>query len=449
MDELYEKQDREIREIFKKSLQAMSPYELVEEQIQVKEGDQRVVTICGQSNELTPNQNIWVFGTGKAAPQMASALEHKLGDRIKDGIVICPYGTRTKTRYIQQFEASHPLPDHDSESATYELLNLARKVPPGDLVIYALTGGTSALLCLPADDLELDELRKTYELLLKSGADIHEFNTVRKHLSKVKGGQLLYYLKDVRLVDLVISDVVDDDLESIGSGPTTPDSTTFEDAFQVLKRYRIWEDVPHAVRKHLAKGMHAEIPDTPKPGSDFLVQHKTHIIGSAQKLAERTAGQAKKMGYNVWVDDSPYSGDVRKTSKRLSEKAISVLKENDPAEKPAALIFYGESTVQVKGNGKGGRNQELALAAALSIEGQHHITLLSAGTDGRDGPTDAAGAVINAETALKARKDNIEPEDYLQNNDSYHFFEKINSLLKTGPTGNNLMDLQIILIDKS
>ncbi len=442
---IYWKQAEILEQIFKQTLRETAPERLVREAITMS-GDG--VSICGNHYPLQHDQNVWVFGTGKASSRMALAVEQILGDRIKDGMVITPHSTRTSTRLIQQFEASHPLPGRDSESATYELLNLARKIPKDDLVIYCLSGGTSSLLCMPSRGLELEDLRETHQLLIRSGANIKEINTVRKHLSDVKGGRLLRHLKDTRLVDLVISDVPEDTLEDIGSGPTTTDSSTFQQAFQILKKYRLWEDIPHTVRTHLAKGMHHEIPETPKPGTDLLIRHQTHILGSARKAAETAAQLGEERGFHTWTDSDVYTGDVGTVSERIANRLHSVLREDDPVSTPAILVFYGESTVEVTGNGVGGRNQELALRAALLLDGHHHITLLSGGTDGRDGPTDAAGALCNGATIEEARQQSLAPDEYLQNNNSYHFFESLGQLLKTGPTGNNVMDLQIGIVEK-
>ncbi len=405
--------------------------------------------LVGKSYSLSPGQKIWVIGSGKASSSMAEGLEDALGDLIADGMVICPYGTKKRTPHIQQFEASHPIPDENSIAAGYELVDFVRQVPAGDILIYCLSGGTSSLLCLPYPELDIEDIQQVYRLLLSSGANIHEMNIVRKHLSMVKGGRLLHYMNpDVQLIDLIISDVPGDNLEDIGSGPTTPDHSTFEEAISILKKYHIYNEVPVGIQTFLHEKVQAESEESKETKQDDIAHHHIVMLGTADKLAQRAGEIAKKRGYHVLVSDDSYNGDVKKISKKISSDAISVLSRNEPVEKPAALIFFGESSVEVKGNGKGGRNQEMALAAAISIEGQHHITLLSVGTDGRDGPTDAAGAIINSNTALVARKKGLEPEKYLQNNDSYTFFSEMDSLIKTGPTGNNLMDLQIVLVNK-
>lgn len=396
--------------------------------------------------DLKSSLGVYFLGAGKASVSMAESLTSKDDETIIDGIIVS--GQEFKLlKNLQVFKGSHPYPDQSSVSASYELLELAKKIPAGETVVFCLSGGASSMLCIPPNGIEIDELSKTYRLLLNSGAPISEMNIVRKHLCMLKGGQLAQALHHTNLITLIESDVPGDDLETIGSAPTICDSSTFKDAFQVLKRYQIWNEVPHSVRIHIAKGMKGDTPDTPKPGINDHPNHTVKIVSKASSFANAVADQLKQEGYNTWVPESAYDEDIRKVSKMMCSKAISVLSANDPIQKPAALIFYGESTVNVKGEGKGGRNQELALISAISIEGQHSISMLSIGTDGIDGPTDAAGAIIDSKTTLMARKKKISPEEYLQNNDSYNFHEQMNTLIKTGPTGKNLMDLQVVIIE--
>lgn len=392
------------------------------------------------------SDKIWILGAGKASVRMVMEIKKSSEARIIDGIIISNE-VDDGLKEVQVFKGSHPYPDQDSVSASYELLELARKIPNGETVIFCLSGGASSLICIPPPGIEIEELAETYRLLLESGAKIQEINIVRKHLCELKGGQLAQVLHHVNLITLITSDVPDNDLETIGSAPTICDSSTFKDAFQVLKRFRLWDSVPHSIRIHIAKGMSGDISDTPKPGINDHPTHQIDVIYKASSLAQRVGYFLKSKDYNIWLDTAAYSDDARKISKMICSKAISVLSKNEPIEKPAALIFYGESTINVKGQGKGGRNQELGLISAISIEGQHSISMLSIGTDGIDGPTDAAGAIINSETTLLARKAKLDPEEHLQNNNSYHFHEQMGTLIKIGPTGNNVMDLQVVIIE--
>lgn len=402
--------------------------------------------ISSSSNLLKGSEGIWILGAGKASVEMAQSLIKDSKIKVKDGIIITN-SSEPGIAGFQVFKGSHPYPDQDSVAASYELLQLARKIPAGDTVVFCLSGGASSLFCIPPLGIEIDELAITYKLLLNSGASIKDINVVRKHLCELKGGQLSQVLHSTNLVTLIKSDVPRDDLEVIGSAPTICDSSTFEDVYLILKRFKLLKKIPLSVKKHIKKGVDGRIPDTPKPFVNDHPNHEVKIVSRASILASDISQALKKKGYNTWVADEAYDDDVRIVSKMICSKAISVLSKNESIEKPAALIFYGESTVNVKGNGKGGRNQELALISAISVEGQHSISMLSIGTDGIDGETDVAGAIINSETTLLARKKKLSPEEYLQDNDSFHFHDEMNTHVKTGVTGNNLMDLQVLIIE--
>lgn len=445
VDEIFRKQKYDALELFHSALDKMHPYSMV---INTVDRENHSLIISDQTFDLSDGQKIWVAGSGKAAASMAEGLEDALKDYVQDGVIISPYGTKKRMRSIQQFQASHPVPDENSLAGTLELIDFIRTIPEGDILIYCLSGGSSSLLCLPNPELELDDIRETFHLLLGSGANIHEMNIVRKHLSQVKGGGLLQFINPgVTLIDLIISDVPDNRLEDIGSAPTIVDESSFRDAVNILKNYAIYDWIPEDIRNFLTERSEEDKSQEPK---EWIApdHHYTFLLGSAEMLAQEVGELARNKGYHVVVAEKPYNGDVRHVSKKICADAVSVLSRNEPVAKPAVLVYFGESTVEVRGDGMGGRNQELALAAALSVEGQHHITVLSIGTDGRDGPTDAAGAISNSETALLARKQNLEPEKYLADNDSYSFFKKMNDLVITGPTGNNLMDLQIVLVNK-
>lgn len=423
-------------------MRSYRPENLLHQRI-VRKGDH--IFIDNEQLPSNPNQRIWVFGSGKAAARMAKAMETLLSDLIYDGIVIVPHGTKSETKIIQQFEAAHPLPDEDSLTATLEMLDTMKQVQPNDIVFYVMSGGTSSLVCLPPDELELEEIRETWHTLLHYGLDIKEINLVRKHISKVKGGQMLKYLRGAHVISLMISDVPGDDLEYIGSGPLVPTSTTFSDAWSVIEKHHLQQHIPYHVSKFLKRkaARKERLPNY----SDYSTR-KEVLLGSAGELARTMAKLAEKYEYNIWVAPEAYHGDARQIARQIAGKAIGVLARDEDVKKPALLIFYGESSVSVTGNGKGGRNQEIALAASMAIEGQHVITMLSAGTDGKDGNTSAAGALCTSRTALDARKRKIEPEVYLKNNDSFHFFKEMDALFITGATGNNLMDMQLVFVSK-
>ena len=454
--EMYRKQHKQVLQLFEKGLQAVAPERALCENMFVHNGKLHV----GQRvYDLAENRRIWVFGSGKAAGRMALEAERILNRHIYDGIVICPYGLKTKTRRIQQFEAAHPVPDLNSLTATYEMLDVAGDVQPADLVLFLMSGGSSSLLCMPHDDVELDELRVLYRELLLCGMPIAEMNRVRTSFSKVKGGGLREVMGRAMVEVLVISDVPGNDPAVIGSGPLTAVPVSAAESLELLCQYDVDKRIPQSLIRFLHKqtvsqsvclAPSTQTETTPTPSTRTLSDFPTEmtLLASAEKLAAIIAEEAQALGYNTFVHDAYLIGEARRAARTIAARAVDVLARNQPVARPAALIYYGETTVNVTGDGKGGRNQELALSAAIALEGQHYITLLSAGTDGRDGTTGAAGALCTAQTGLHARSLGMAPEDYLERNDSYSFFSKAGGLLVTGLTGNNLMDIHLVLVDK-
>ncbi|MDZ7714583.1 MAG: DUF4147 domain-containing protein [Balneolaceae bacterium] len=425
----------DVREIYLNALRRHSP------DLLVKKALNRYVNFTGE-------QPLYVVGAGKASVKMARGMLELMGDGISKGLIVAP-----KTEGISLSDAfqvhvgSHPIPDENSAKAGQALLEFIRSVPPNGIVITLISGGTSSLTVQPAEGLSVGNIREVYERLVNSGADIYEINAVRKHLSKIKGGQLLRYLNPkVQLIDLIISDVPGDDPAIIGSGLTIPDPSTFVSAKSILKKYDLWDKLPESARRHIKRGVEKAVDETIKPGEDPILDHNSYIIGSAKLLADAISEEFESLGYESAVAKEAYNDEVGKMASEIAREAVSKAEEKNNS-KPRVLIYYGESTVQVTGTGKGGRNQELALRGALEIAGYANITWLSVGTDGIDGPTDAAGAMINGDTISKARAKGINPASYLENNDSYHFHDQLNTLFKTGPTGNNLMDLQIVVIE--
>lgn len=440
-----ERQRQDALKIFESALESVQPQQVVDQSLTV---GTEAVSVDDHTVSLSEDSRIWVFGIGKASARMAESIESRLYNCIHDGLIIVPYGTDSELEIIQTFEAAHPLPDANSYACSLELISMLKQVHPDDVVVFLLSGGASALSCIPSGKLEVDDIRDATRILLNSGATIHEINTVRRHLSDVKGGKLAQYLPECEVLQLLISDVPGNALNDIGSGPMVPDPSTYNDALIVLKKYHLLDRMPACVVNHLKKGRNSEIPETIKTSEQLLASIYSKIVASSNITANRAAGACRDAGYNAHVFETSYSGETRKIAKWIAGRSIDVLSRNTPVEKPAALIFHGESYPNVTGDGIGGRNQELALAFGLAVEGHHNITILSAGTDGIDGPTDAAGAICDSETALKARDAGLEPESFLINNDSNSFFNAMNALVKTGPTGTNVMDLQIVLISK-
>ena len=407
-------------------------------------GEQLVV--AGQSYDLATVERVWAVGAGKAAAAMAAALYAILGERLSGGLAVTRYGyVSPGTGPIRLVEAGHPLPDEAGLAAAQRIAGLLTRGTGQDLVLAIVSGGGSALLVLPAPGISLADLRATTDLLLRSGATIGEMNAVRKHLSQVTGGGLARLAAPNRLIGLILSDVVGDPLDAIASGPTAPDPTTFADAWAALERYDLAGRVPAPVRDRLLAGRRGELAETPKPGDPLFDRVQNVVVGSNRLAAEAAVQEARDWGLNALLLSTFVEGEARQAARVAAALAREVAHSDRPAPRPACLVWGGETTVTVRGTGRGGRNQELALAAALALDGTPNVLLIVLGTDGTDGPTDAAGAVVTGETAARARALGLDPAAHLANNDSYPFFEALDDLIHTGPTGTNVNDLLFIL----
>ncbi|NTW59218.1 MAG: glycerate kinase [Nitrospirae bacterium] len=432
------------------ALAAVDPYRAVTRALRV-EGSR--VAAGGSVYDLNIFDRVLVIGAGKATASMAAAVEDVLGGRIDRGVIVVKYGHAGNLRKIEQVEAAHPVPDEAGVQGTQRILELVRRTDEKTLVICLLSGGGSSLLVAPHRGITLEDKQRTTELLLKAGATIDEMNTVRKHLSAVKGGRLAQIAHPATVLTLILSDVIGDRLDVIASGPTTSDSTTFSDAAAVIERYRLKATLPGPVNAFVERGIAGQEPETARSVDACFLRTRNVIVGSNAQALAAVREKVAALGWRPEVVTTELSGDVRDAARLLARKAVAALDEMTQGEK-RCLLSGGETTVVVRGTGKGGRNQELALAFALEIAGVEGITLLSAGTDGTDGPTDAAGAVVDGSTAAAARSIGIHPEVYLGNNDSYAFFRRIDSLLGEkhhiliGPTGTNVMDIQIILVQR-
>ena len=393
-------------------------------------------------------KKLLIIGFGKAAVAMGHAAEDSFFDIITEGILITKHDHRSlPLRKLKVLEAGHPIPDEYGYVGTAEVIRLLQKADENTLVLCLVSGGGSALLVSPCSGITLQEKQMVSELLLRAGAEISELNTVRKHISAVKGGRLAELAPPARIISLVLSDVIGDRLDVIASGPTAPDKTTFRDAYKVLEKYRLFDGIPESVRRIIGDGIKGLIPDTPKEGNPMFSVVENIIIGSNRIALNAAKQKAEEFGFESEIISSELQGEAREVGKCLAEKAKDIkgsVKQGLKASR--CIISGGETTVTVKGKGLGGRNMELALAFAMEIEDIDGITLISAGTDGTDGPTDAAGAIVDGKTVGKSRTAGLDPEVYLNNNDSYNFFRKIDGLFITGPTGTNVMDIQIIVI---
>ncbi len=405
-----------------------------------------VLSVGDKSYDLRQYDGVYVIGAGKASAAMAPPLEDILGDRLRSGVINVKYGHARPLRRVAVNEAGHPVPDEAGLRGTELIKKTLRKTGDKDLVIFLLSGGGSALLPSPAPGLTLDDKRRLTQQLLESGANIQEVNALRKHISSVKGGQLARLAFPSTLVSLILSDVIGDRLDSIASGPTVPDHTTFPDCLRILEKYGLSRKIPPAVLDHLEKGVRGEVEETPKPGDPAFLRSHNLIVGSNIQALLAAEEKAKALGYNCLVLSSSIDGETREIARMHAALAREIRASGHPLRPPACLISGGETTVRVLGRGLGGRNQEFALAAAIALDGLEDVIVLSGGTDGTDGPTDAAGAVADGATVGRARALGLEAADFLRENDAYHFFAPLGDLLMTGPTLTNVMDLRLVLV---
>ena len=392
---------------------------------------------------------VYVVGFGKASVKMGEGIEEILGNLINDGIIIAPeIPCNIKFRKLRVLRGDHPIPGENTLKSTEEVLNLIKNVGSNDLVIVLISGGGSALFEKPTPPISLGDLKELNKLLLKSGADIREINTVRKHVSVVKGGRLAELIYPAYTVALIVSDVVGDPIEFIASGPTAPDTTTFHDAARVLKYRGLWNVVPESIRTVINKGIRGEIPETPKPGHKVFEKVSNIIIASNIISLKAMEVKARQLGYNTIVLTSMMEGEAKEIGKFLAGLARHVVIYDEPIRKPAVILLGGETTVTVRGDGIGGRNQELALSFAINAKGLKNAVLASVGTDGIDGVSDAAGAIVDGETYSEALKNGISLVEYLQRNDSYTALRKLGRAIITGYTGTNVNDIVVLLISK-
>jgi hydroxypyruvate reductase len=437
------------KKIFRAALSAVDPDKAVRNYLSLKGDTLTLSGMTGQKErhyDLSRFKRIFVVGAGKAAVPMARACEDIFQKRIQEGIVITKYGHSGPLRYIKTVEAGHPVPDESGLAGAKEIVGLLKACRDGDLVICLTSGGCSALLPLPSPPVTLSENQKLTGLLLRSGATIHEINAVRKHISMTKGGNLAKLAYPATVINLILSDVIGDNLDIIGSGPFVADSSTFQDAWDVLAKYGLTDQAPKNVIKRLQAGRKKTIEETPKQGNICFRNVGNVIIGSNLMALKAAETVANKEGFHTLLLSSRLQGEARELAKFYAAIAQEIGESRYPYPSPVCILGGGEPTVTVRGKGRGGRNTELALACAIEIQGLRKTVFLAAGTDGTDGPTDAAGAVVNGLSYRNAVKRGIEPEHYLEQNDSYTLFQKTRELLMTGPTRTNVMDVHVLLV---
>lgn len=398
------------------------------------------------SISLKEFDRVFLIGAGKAATQMAAAARQVLGRALMGGIVVTKYAHAGHAlRPIKVIEAGHPIPDEQGLLASQQIRELLKELNARDLLIVLISGGASALLPAPVEPVTLSDKQQTTDLLLRAGANIAELNAVRKHLSALKGGKFAELAYPATTISLVLSDVIGDRLDVIGSGPTVADSSTFSDALSVIQKYNLAGRIPGMVRRRLEAGAAGNLPETPKLGDPLFRNVHNIVVGGNRLSLEAAARKAKALGYRTLILSSSMQGEAREVAGVHAQILREIHLSGHPLRRPACILSGGETTVTVAGPGKGGRNQEFALAAAIDIAGLNDSLILSAGTDGTDGPTDAAGAIATGETVMRASALGLDAKKHLCANDAYPFFDALGDLIRTGPTGTNVMDIHLLL----
>ena len=442
-----ESEARRVANVLQAALAAADPSEAVKRFLRLR-GDR--LSAGGQIYALNQIRRVLVAGMGKASQRMAAALVEILGERIDGGVVVTKSveaGIALPSR-IKIVSGAHPVPDERSLDAARRLSNLLDGASADDLVIFLISGGGSSLVTQPVEGVSLQALQTLTQSLLACGADIEEINVLRRHLDLVKGGGLLRLAWPARVLSLILSDVVGGSLRTIASGPTCEDPSTYSEALAILQRYDLIQKAPPEVISALRRGQSGELVETVKPGDPLLKRAHTVLVGSIHQAAIAACDQAKNEGFNSLVLTTCLEGEARQAGRFLASILRQMAKEGQPLSRPACVIAGGETTVSLRGNGLGGRNQELALGAVKAIASLPAVALVSLATDGEDGPTDAAGAIVTGETYQRARNLDLDVDEYLRQNNAYRFFEQAGGLLKTGPTGTNVNDLAFLFTFK-
>jgi glycerate 2-kinase len=430
-------------EIFLAGLEGVKPENLIKQFVSI---EQHNLQIENFQFDLSTIANIYIVGVGKASAAMAQTIESILGSRITEGHIITKYEHSVPLQFIGITEAGHPVPDENGIKGTEIIMSIAKKAEKNDLLICLISGGGSALLTDIPEGCSLDDLKKLNNILLKSGAAIFEMNCIRKHVSKVKGGLLAKTAYPSRVLSLILSDVIGDPIDVIASGPTVHDPSTYADAISIINKYNIKNEIPIQIYQLLEDGVNNKRQETLKESDEALELTSNLIIGT-NKLALKIAKQkAALFGYETKIITDKLEGNIMDVAKYIMDSIKNTKKEN--IHEKTCLLFAGETTIKVEGEGLGGRNQHLALLISKLLKDEPGITFLSAGTDGTDGPTDAAGAVVDSFTSQTASNLQLNMNQYIYNCDSYHFFQEVGGLVKTGPTQTNVMDLMVVLISR-
>jgi hydroxypyruvate reductase len=431
-------QRHDAKTIFEAALEASDPALAISRHVRL---ERETLWAGQQPYDLSQHGKVYAIGAGKAAAKMALALEELLGKNLAGGLVIVKRGYTVRLRTLEIVEAGHPIPDQAGVDATKSIIELLTHAGEKDLVICLVSGGASTLLCCPADGLSLQDKQKTTQVLLSCGARIQEVNAIRKHISKVKGGRLAELARPATILCLI-----GDPIDHIGSGPTAPDSSSFSDCLSVTDRYGIATMIPEAVKKLFEKGAAGDIAETLKAGAPVFHKVQNLLVGNNRSALSAAKERAEALGYQSVMLSSAMEGEARKVAIDHAAMAKNLRLDRTGVRRPVCILSGGETTVTIQGGGLGGRNQEFALAAAIELDGVKGVVVLSGATDGTDGPTDAAGGIVDGTTVRRAREKGLDAREYLQRNDSHHLLKAVDDLLMTGPTLTNVMDVQLVLL---
>jgi glycerate 2-kinase len=433
---------RDILKIIWQAIESVNPENAINKHFRLQYEN---LIIDDRKINISDFKNIYVIGAGKASTQMAKAIENILMRRLTGGLICTKAGHGVPLHSVNVMEAGHPVPNKESVLAAQRAIQLVTKCEKEDLIICLLSGGASSLWCVPFPPLTFEDKVTTTQALLKSGADIHEINAFRKHISNIKGGRLAQAAHPATMITLAISDVVGDEISSIGSGPTVGDPTTFKQVFDTLDKYKLSRKLPLSVLDHIWNGYKKVIKETPRPTDAIFGKNVASVIASNAQALDTAMETGRYLGYKTYILSSKITGEASTVGIKHVEKIKDMIKSRRPGDPPIMLLAGGETTVTVKGKGKGGRNQELILAAATALDGLGDAVMASVGTDGIDGFTDAAGAFADSTTITRGKEKGLDAQKYLDNNNSYEYFSHIGDLIKTGPTGTNVMDIQVLI----
>ena len=441
--EPYARRRRQVAAVLAAALAAVDPQAAVRRVLQ--RGD-NALYVGERTYDLGRFAHIYVVGGGKAGAPMTRAVEEVLGERLAAGYVNVKYGHDLPTRITELTQAGHPLPDEAGVMGTKRIAQTLAAAGEDDLVLCLISGGGSALMSLPVEGVTLEDMQRFTEALLRRGATINEINALRKHLEQLKGGRLTQLAYPATVVSLILSDVVGNPLDVIASGPTVPDTTTFGEAYDLLHRYDLLTEAPPAIVDHLRRGASGQLTETPKPGDPVFARTQNLIVASNDIAARAAVGAAQEQGFNTLLLSTFVEGEAREVAKVYAAIAKEIVASGTPLPPPACVVAGGETTVTLKGRGKGGRNQEMALMAALQLDGFDDTAVVCLATDGTDGPTDASGAIADGTSLPRARALNLDAREHLERNDAYPFFLALDDLLLTGPTNTNVNDLHFVFV---